>query len=304
MRVIYLTLALVILASLDSRHRCKLSARRQTGPIRLRHGRRHIAPTPRTVQTIPAGMRPVLNTTGNFNTGLGGGALAPNNADSSYNFNNSKFHGWWRNTMIGAMNGFYAGGPSSALQDQYIYIDTSVYPVQVFTTYGTDRFPRLQPDVFDPRPIPLPPVPGVPTANSYFYKGPNELVNGYNPPFGGSFDPILSLINGDTLKLLDDQTISAFKYYNYHYSGQTTLAGLAIYKKMEHPPTDTSGLDWNDPVNLFKYYTSANTFANLSTSQRTGALNYVGKKMAQKPNKSISKRNIYEENSIEETPDH
>ena len=120
----------------------------------------------------------------------------------------------------------------------------------------------------------------VPTANSYFYKGPNELVNGYNPPFGGSFDPILSLINGDTLKLLDDQTISAFKYYNYHYSGQTTLAGLAINKKMKHPPTDTSGLDWNNPVNLFKYYTSANTFANLSTSQRTGALNYVGKKMA------------------------
>ena len=182
--------------------------------------------------------------------------------------------------MIGAMNGFAAGGPSSALQDQYIYIDTSVYPVQVFTTYGTDRFPRVQPDAFDPHPIPLPPVSGVPTANSYFYKGPNELVNGYNPPFGGCFDPILSLINGDTLKLLDDQTISAFKYYNYHYAGQTTLAGLAIYKKMEHPPTDTSGLDWNDPVNLFKYYTSANTFANLSTSQRTGALNYVGKKMA------------------------
>jgi hypothetical protein len=98
------------------------------------------------------------NTTANLNTGLGGGALAPNNADSSYNFNNFKFHGWWRNTMIGAMNGFNAGGPYSALQDQYIYIDTSVYPVQIFTTYGTDRFPRLQPDVFDPRPLQLPPV--------------------------------------------------------------------------------------------------------------------------------------------------
>jgi hypothetical protein len=239
-RVTYLTLALILLASLG------LLSQVQA-----------VSPTP-------------------------GGALAlgPNNADSTYNFNNYKFHGWWRSTMIGAMNGFAAGGPSSALQDQYIYIDTSVYPVQVFTTYGTDRFPRVQPDAFDPHPIPLPPVPGVPTANSYFYKGPNELVNGYNPPFGGSFDPILSLINGDTLKLLDDQTISAFKYYNYHYAGQTTLAGLAIYKNMEHPPTDTSRLDWNDPVNLFKYYTSANTFANLSTSQRTGALNYVGKKMA------------------------
>src|SRR5262245_21252626 len=210
-----------------------------------------------------------------------GEAPAPNGANSTYNFHNSKFHGWWRNTMIGAMSGFAAGGPSTPLQDQYIYIDTSVYPVRVFTTYGTDRFPRLQPDAFDPRPIPLPHVPGVPTANSYFYKGPNELVNGYNPPVEGSFDPILSLINGDILKLINDRTISAFKYYNYHYSGQTSLAGLAIYKKMEHPPTDTSGLDWNDPVNLFKYYTSANTFANLSTSQRTGALNYVGKKAAE-----------------------
>src|ERR1044071_10481565 len=119
-----------------------------------------------------------------------GEALTPNNANSTYNFNNSKFHGWWRNTMIGSMSGFYAGGPSSALQDQYIYIDTSVYPVKICTTYGTDRFPRLKPDVFDSRPVPLPCVPGVPTANSYFYKGPNELVNGYNPPFEGSFYPI------------------------------------------------------------------------------------------------------------------
>jgi len=176
-RVIYLTLALVLLASLG------------------------LLPQVQAVSPTPDG------------------ALAPNNADSSYNFNNSKFQGWWRNTMIGAMTGFDAGGSPSALQDQYIYIDTSVYPVQILTTYGTDRFPRLYPDVFDPRPAPLPPVPGVPTGNSYFYKGPNELINGYNPPFEGSFDPILSLISGDTLKLLDDQTISAFRYYNYHYAG-------------------------------------------------------------------------------------
>jgi hypothetical protein len=224
-----------------------------------------------------AGEDPLV--TGSVNSAVSGGALALNNAAYTYNFNNSKFHGWWRNTMIGAMNGFDAGGSPSALQDQYIYIDTSVYPVQILTTYGTDRFPRLQPDVFDPRPVPLPAVPGVPTGNSYFYKGPNELINGYNPPFEGSFDPILSLISGDTLKLLDDQTISAFKYYNYHYAGGG-LGGLAIYKKMERPPIDTSELDWNGPVNLFKYYASANTVANLSTSQRTGALNYVGKKAA------------------------
>ena len=60
-------------------------------------------------------------------------AGSPNNANATYNFNNSKFHGWWRNTMIGAMNGFDAGGSPSALQDQYIYIDTSVYPVKIWT---------------------------------------------------------------------------------------------------------------------------------------------------------------------------
>jgi hypothetical protein len=195
---------------------------------------------------------------------------------------NSKFHGWWRNTMIGAMNGFNAAGPYSALQDQYIYIDTSVYPVQIYTTYGTDKFPRLQPNVFDASPIPLPPITGVPSGNSYFYDGSNQLVNGYNPPFKGQFDPLLSLINSATLKLIDDETISAFKYYNYHHCGQTTLAGLTIYKKMKQAPKDTSGLDWNDPVNLFKYYASANTFSNLSTSQHTGAENYVGKKKAKK----------------------
>src|SRR5215467_2351547 len=169
---------------------------------------------------------------------------------------------------------------NGGLQDQYIYIDTSVYPVQISTTYGTDSFPRLKPGVFDSPPIQLPRIPGVPTSNSYFYKGPNELVNGYNPPFEGSFNPILSLINGDTLKLIDDQTISAFKYYNYHYSGQITSGGLAIYKKMDRAPRDTSELNWNGPINLFKYYISANTFSNLSTSQHTGALNYVGSETA------------------------
>src|SRR5689334_24729859 len=94
-RLIYLTLALVVLSSL------KLSPQMQA-----------VSPSP----------------------DQGGPDFAT--ADSTYNFNNSKFHGWWRNTMIGAMNGFNAAGPYSALQDQYIYIDTSVYPVQILTTYG------------------------------------------------------------------------------------------------------------------------------------------------------------------------
>lgn len=201
---------------------------------------------------------------------------------NTHDYDNSKFHGWWRNSMMGAMNGLNAGGPYSAIQDQYIFIDTSVYPVQIYTTYGTDKYPRLQPSALDTLPIALPPVPGVPTTNSFFYKGPNQLVNGYNPSYKGHFDPILSVLNSSTLKLINHDTISAFKYYNYHYFGQTSLAGLATYKKMDHAPTDTSGLNWNDPVNLFKYYASANTFSNLSTSDKTGAENYPGKKKAKK----------------------
>src|SRR5437764_6372995 len=145
-RVIYLTLALVVLAS--------------SGLVSQVQA---VSPTPEPYQPTPAER-----------------CHSPNIAGPTYNFNNSKFHGWWRNIMIGAMNGFDAGGPYSAIQDQYIYIDTSVDPVRIFTTYGTDRFPRLQPDVFDSRPIQLPPVPGVPTTNSYLYKCPNELVNCYN----------------------------------------------------------------------------------------------------------------------------
>src|ERR1700749_1618194 len=121
-RVIYLTLAVVVLASLG------LLSQVQA-----------VSPTPEPD-------RPTLAEE----------CHSPNIAGPTYNFNNSKFHGWWRNTMIGSMNGFNAGGPNGALQDQYIYIDTSVYPVKISTTYGTDRFPRLKPDVFDSRPVPLP----------------------------------------------------------------------------------------------------------------------------------------------------
>src|SRR5262249_20747094 len=92
-RVIYLTLALVVLEP--------------TGLLRQVQA---VSPT-------PDGRSPFSNTAGNVNTGVGGGALALNNTDSntadSHNFNNSKFHGWWRNTMIGAMHGFNAGGPNS-----------------------------------------------------------------------------------------------------------------------------------------------------------------------------------------------
>src|SRR6059058_5802131 len=120
-RVIYLTLPLVILASFALLSRVQaVSPTPEPRPTPTPRPR----PTPESCYPIPAeGCDPI--TTGNFNTSVGGAALALNNANSTYNFNNSKFHGWWRNTMIGQMSGFYAGGPSSALQDQYIYIDTS-----------------------------------------------------------------------------------------------------------------------------------------------------------------------------------
>src|SRR5437870_412646 len=134
-RVIYLTLSLVILASFALLSRVQaVSPTPEPRPTPTPRPRPtpHPRPTPEPCHPIPAeGCDPL--TTGNFNTSVGGAALALNNANSTYNFNNSKFHGWWRNTMIGQMSGFYAGGPSSALQDQYIHIDTSVYPVKICT---------------------------------------------------------------------------------------------------------------------------------------------------------------------------
>ena len=132
-RVIYLTLALVVLAPLGLLPQVQaVSQTPEPRPTPTPRPRPTPYPRPEMCHPTPAeGCDPL--TTGNFNTGVGGAALALNNANSTYNFNNSKFHGWWRNTMIGAMSGFYAGGPSSALQDQYIYIDTSVYPVKIWT---------------------------------------------------------------------------------------------------------------------------------------------------------------------------
>jgi hypothetical protein len=198
------------------------------------------------------------------------------------NLNNRKFHGWWRLATIGASFGMNVGGPFEALQDQYIYIDTTVYPVQITTTYGTDKYPRLLPDALDPLPFPFPPLTGVPTGNSYFYEGADQLVNGYNAPLKGPVNDVVSWNSSNTVKLLDDKTISVYSYLNYHYVGGFDDGSLNIYKKMDQPPQDTSGLDWNDPVNLFNYYVSANSLSNNSSNPHTGETNFVGREEAEK----------------------
>lgn len=189
----------------------------------------------------------------------------------SKDLHNHQFNGWWHNTTIGSMNAFNAGGPFGALQDNYIYIDTSVYPVQIYTTYGTERFPLLKP-IGDSQPVTLPKIPNVPTGNSYFYKTSTELINGYNAPKYNT-NPDLSIIYGNTLKLINNNTMHTFLYENPDYFG---TVGLCIYKRSEKPK-DTSHLNWNDPVNLFKYYISANRFSNVSTNPDTKEQNYVGK---------------------------
>jgi hypothetical protein len=193
--------------------------------------------------------------------------------DHHKNHKNHDFHGWWHNETIGSMNGFNAGGPDTALQDNYIYIDTYVYPVQIYTTYGTEEFPRLKPNIFDPKPSMIPPIPNVPMGNSFFYKTSCELINGYNQSLKCNVNEILSIYKGNTIKMIDDETISVFNYLNHNYFGEE---GLCIYKKRINGPKDTSKLDWNDPINLFKYYVSANRFSNLSTNSNTKEINYVG----------------------------
>ena len=134
-RVTYLTLALVVLAALGLSPQVQaVSPTPEPRPTPTPRPRPtpYARPTPEPCHSIPAAACDPF-TTGNFNPSVSSAALALNDANSTHNFNNSKFHGWWRNTMIGAMSGFYAGGPSSALQDQYIYIDTSVYPVKIWT---------------------------------------------------------------------------------------------------------------------------------------------------------------------------
>lgn len=201
----------------------------------------------------------------------------------------ANFHGWWRNKSIGAMNAFNAGGPNGAVQDQYIFIDTSSYPIKIFTTFGTNKYPSLT-LIGDNRPSEIPPVYNfgrlITEGNLYFYFNDRELVNGYSTLFKGRVDPILSVIQNNTIKLLKNGDISVFKYLNYNYQGQVQ-AGLCIYEKMKEKCFDfllakTQRIDWNNPINLFKYYASVNEFSNVSTNNHVNANNYIGKKRSKK----------------------
>ncbi len=78
--------------------------------------------------------------------------------------------------------------------------------------------------------------------------------------------------------MLDDKTLLSFTYANNNYSNQT--GAVVIYKKMKHSPIDTSELNWNDPVNLFKFYVSVMSFENNSKNIHTKGRNYVGNKQA------------------------
>ena len=77
---------------------------------------------------------------------------------------NSRFNGWWYKDTIGSMNSFKAGGPDTPFQDNYIYIDTSVYPIQIYTTYIFE-YPRLKSNITDPLPEEVPLITCVHTSN-------------------------------------------------------------------------------------------------------------------------------------------
>lgn len=203
-----------------------------------------------------------------------------------------QFHGWWYNTMIGSMNAFNTGGPFSNIQDQYIFIDTSSYPIQIHTTFGTDEFPRSK-NIFDPQAVPILPLNNIPTGTSYYYKN-NKLINGYNAPLSGSVDPILATYFGCTLQLINDK-LYTFTYNNYNYFGRR---GIGIYQRLFYKPRDTSDLDWDNPVNLFKYYISANSFSNISKNRYTGASNYVGEHNECKITESFFNQGFYKKTTV------
>lgn len=198
----------------------------------------------------------------------------------------SPFHGWWKATSFGDLRGFngfndiFQIGSRPVIADQYIFIDTSVFPVQVLTTYGTAKFPRTQDPLDRPPPI-LPPLPGNPQPFSCFFQTPRELVNFYNAPLSGPVNPFLTFSEGPTLKLQDKETLVAYSFSNPKYTNGLNR-GPIVYKKICHNPEDTLNDNWNDPVLLFQYYADLMTFQNPSTNKESGATNYVGKKKAKK----------------------
>ena len=156
-----------------------------------------------------------------------------------------KFQGWWRNVTYGNTNlfdGFNAQTstlPSTNAYDSYIYIDTTVYPVQVITTYGTNKYPRLQASPIDPTPVVTPPPVLAPTPNSYviYENNPKQLISPYNtfPHVVPAAD--VALAAGPTLLLVDDDTINVGDLLNIKYVGpENFIPPMLIYKRMCEPP--------------------------------------------------------------------
>ena len=87
------------------------------------------------------------------------GLFATTNSSHS---NFEQFQGWWKLKTTFGQSGFAAATLltsefTQANNDSYIFIDTSVDPVQIISTYGNAKFPRFGPDINNPPPIPLSP---------------------------------------------------------------------------------------------------------------------------------------------------
>lgn len=215
-------------------------------------------------------------------------AAASSNTIDDHHKGRKHFQGWWKSITFGEMDGFGADGLFATslpvICDQYIYIDTTSDPVQIFTMYGTEKYPRGQ-DPLDPPRSDMPPLaehPEVTNSYSYFFQSEKELVNFYNPPLSGPVDPILPVSLGATLKLLDKDTLIADSYSNSNYTFGEIWQSPILYKKIEKAPCDTLNCNWNDPVLLFKYYADLATFQNPSTNPKAGGKWYVGAKKAKK----------------------
>lgn len=200
-----------------------------------------------------------------------------------------KFQGWWRlKTTWGAlgMNGNSINGipATQTRNDSFIYIDTTVYPVQVFSTYFNDKYPQFGPDFFNGPPDDVFPTEGATNALQYitFDNNPRKLVSPFNPPLTDPVSPDLSQLlqyysAGPTILLYKDDELHVNLFLNFKYNQYNNVINPAIFEKIATPPIDTTFLDWNDPLNLFLFYVADMKYQNTTINKNTKAINYIGK---------------------------
>ena len=146
------------------------------------------------------------------------------------NFSLTDFQGWWRRETKGSTQMFASGAANSTLTDEYIFIDTTVSPILITTTWGTLEFPRLSPDRYDPH-IPV----LTPASNAFVYQNNGELVNVYNPPTSGPVSPSLTTTFGATLKLKKKDKLISFRFSNSYYIPYNITSSqpcIGVYKKL------------------------------------------------------------------------